>query len=371
MEIKNVDNQKKWDGWLIQNQQFGIFSQSWFWGEILQSEGKNIERISVIENGEIIAQAQLVYHALPFGWKYSFCPKGPVVKISNFQFRSQRDHFVVSKQFSIYNELIYKKMAEYLIGKRCIFFRFEPHDISLRGITHRAAKYIIHNTTKTIDINPRATTVLDLSKTESELLQAMHQKTRYNIRLAEKKNLKVEEKKDFDAFINLSRQTSQRDGFKLHNDSHYYHIIFSSASHQLNVFNEGKIVAIGILIGFGNNFTYLYGASDYNSRHLMAPYVLQWEGIKLGKKLGYQYYDFFGIAPQSLKHKNIKILKQTISEYQYDKNHPYTGITRFKIGFGGIVKEDSGTFDIIFSPIKYIFYKILRKINRLIKSGII
>jgi lipid II:glycine glycyltransferase (peptidoglycan interpeptide bridge formation enzyme) len=341
MEIKIINNQKEWDGWLSQNQQAGIFPQSWFWGEILQEEGKNIERLAIVENEETIAQAQVVYHNLPFGWKYAFCPKGYILKIS--------------KQFLIFNESIYQAITEYLKNKKCIFFRFEPNNV----------KYLMHDTKKTININPRATVVLDLSKTEEELLGGMHQKTRYNIKLAEKKDLRVENKKDLESFVSLSQKTGARDGFKLHDQKHYNLVISSSTTYQLNILKQNKLLAIGIFIACGDTFTYLYGASDYQYRQFMAPYLLQWEGIKLAKQMGYKFYDFFGIAPSlSLKHKNTRALKQ--DNYEYDKKHQYAGITRFKIGFGGIIKESPGTFDIVLLSFNYNIYKILRKINRLI-----
>jgi len=335
MEIKIIESQEYWDGWLNQNVEFGVFPQSWFWGEIFCLEGKKIERLAVVEGGEIIVQAQIVYCHLPFGWEYAFCPKGPVAK------------YQVS---SIKYQGAFEILTKYLKCKNHIFFRLEPHN----------SKYLIHNTIKSLDINPRATVILDLSKSEEELLNAMHPKTRYNIRLAEKKNLFVDNKKDFDSFIKLSRQTSMRDGFKLHANAHYHHIISSSISYQLNILNNKNIIASGIFIAFGNTFTYLYGASDYENRQFMAPYLLQWEGIKMAKKLGYKYYDFFGIAPKIFPPE-----AETQFNYQYDAKHQYAGITRFKIGFGGETKEEPGTFDVVISSLKYLFYKVLRIINRL------
>ena len=69
---------------------------------------------------------------------------------------------------------------------------------------------------------------------------------------------------------------------------------------QTTVYCNGEAIATGVFVGFGNTFTYLYGASDYEHRSLMAPYLVQWEGMKMGKKLGYSLYDWFGIAPRSL-----------------------------------------------------------------------
>jgi len=158
--------------------------------------------------------------------------------------------------------------------------------------------------------------------------------------------------KDFKNFLYLSKKTAQRDGFRLHESVHYENIINSDLSFQLSVLINNQVIAANLFIGFGNTFTYLYGSSDYTKRDLMAPYLLQWEGIKLAKKLGYKYYDFFGITPKE---------KNCIS----NKKHQYAGITRFKLGFGGKVKEDPGTFDVLLDKKKYFVYNLLRKVNRL------
>jgi lipid II:glycine glycyltransferase (peptidoglycan interpeptide bridge formation enzyme) len=86
-------------------------------------------------------------------------------------------------------------------------------------------------------------------------------------------------------------------------------------------------------------------------------YLLQWEGIRLGKKLGYTHYDFFGIAPAC---------KGERGEYVYDEKHQYAGVTRFKLGFGGEVVEHPGTFDLILQPMKYKVYQLFRTLRRLV-----
>lgn len=337
MKIKLVENKEEWDGWLKQNSEHAPFSESWEWGEVLIAEGKKVERLAVVEGSDILAQAQVAYSDLPFGWRYGFTPKGPIVK-----------YHVSSIMYQVCDLL-----GDYLKEKNCIFFRTEP-----APLIHNT-KYIIHNT---FDVNPRTTTILDLTQSEDELLSAMHEKTRYNIRLSERKGLVISHKKDFEVLIKLLRETGKRNEFRLHAKKHYKQILDSTMSYQLSAVLGGRALATIILVGFGNTFTYLYGASDYERRQLMASYLLQWEAIKLGKKLGYKWYDFFGIAPSDSRKSKVKSLK---SEYLYDVSHQYAGVTRFKLGFGGDILEDPGTFDLIISPLKYRIYGILRKIRRL------
>ena len=86
-------------------------------------------------------------------------------------------------------------------------------------------------------------------------------------------------------------------------------------SRQLTIYDGSSPLATAILVGCGDVFTYLFGASDYEYRNLMAPYLVQWEGIQLGKKLGYKFYDFWGITPP-LKCQNPNFQCQIKSKTQ-------------------------------------------------------
>ncbi|MDD2758032.1 MAG: peptidoglycan bridge formation glycyltransferase FemA/FemB family protein [Patescibacteria group bacterium] len=327
------------NSWLKENVSRPPFCQSFEWEEILSREGKDVERLAVFDDEKPVAMALVEYHKLPFGWRYAFCPKGPITARSS--------------QPTVHK--IYEVLAGYFKNKKCIFFRFEPMANWELGTENCELR-------KTVDINPRATMILDLRRTPDELLAGMHQKTRYNINLAQKKDLRVSDIKDADLFMTLMKATGQRDKFRLHQVKHYHEIIFSPLAHQLTVFYGPRPIATAIFAGFGDTFTYVFGASDYDHRSLMAPYLIQWEGIKMGQRYGYRYYDFFGIAPQ----KGIKSKEQGINDYEYDVKHQYAGVTRFKQGFGGAYHEDPGTFDLIISPWKYRVYNWLRRIRRMI-----
>jgi lipid II:glycine glycyltransferase (peptidoglycan interpeptide bridge formation enzyme) len=287
-------------------------------------------------------RAQIVYNQLPFGWWYAFCPKGPFDLPQNKEQRAQA--LVI--------------IAKYVKKKGCLFFRIEPSELL-------EARYDGCSLKSSVSINPRTTTVLDLARSEESLLSAMHQKTRYNIRLAEKKDVQICSEKKYETFIELMKKTGARDGFRLHEEKHYRVIFDSPASLQLTARIEDKDIATAVFIGSGNTFTYLYGASDHEYRSLMAPYLLQWEGIKIAKKLGYMRYDFFGIAP-SVKRQGLHGELQKDDEYEYDSKHQYAGVTRFKLGFGGSIIDAPGTFDLILKPMQYRIYQALRKLRRLL-----
>jgi len=213
MKVEVIDNQVKWDDWIKANSKYNSFAQSWDWGDILLSEGKKVERLAVVDGDKTVAQAQVVYNKLPFGWEYGFCPKGPAI--------------TYHVTHNTYQQKVYNKLIDYLRQKeKFIFFRIESSQKLLCDTC-----YVLRDT---IDINPCATNILDLTKSEEKLLNDMKSKTRYNIRLAERKGLEVSDKKVIDAFVKLSEQTAKRDGFKLHGKKHYEEIADSIISYQLS-----------------------------------------------------------------------------------------------------------------------------------------
>jgi lipid II:glycine glycyltransferase (peptidoglycan interpeptide bridge formation enzyme) len=345
-----IRDKKRWNDF-VGSKEHAEFLQSWEWGEFQEkvegpvlsassersrtgAEGK-ILRFGIEENGELIAAATLVKKTLPLGMNYFYCPRGPV-----FDYRSS----IFSLQF-FFDEI--KKIAD---KEKVIFLRFEPDNQS--QITNYKLQI-----RKTIDIQPSQTIILDLAKTEDELLAAMHQKTRYNIRLAEKKGVKIQEatrggflagdgEKELEKFWNLMQKTSGRDGFTPH-DKDYYEKLLHAAPEKFKLFFalfEDEIITAGIFGFFGDTATYLFGASGDENREVMAPYLLQWEIIKKAKAAGCKFYDFFGID---------------------EKKWP--GVTRFKRGFCGQEINYPGTFDAIFDRFNYKIYKILRRARRLIK----
>lgn len=341
MEIKVIVSALNWDNWVKTNCDHTPFAESYEWGEILVSEGKIVERLAVLDNNTVLAQVLVVSNPLFFGLKYAFSPHGPI-------FSRQ-----VTENKELTNQ-INNCLVEYLKKKDFLFWRVEPRVLNLADG---------FNIQKTIDINPRATLVLDLEKSEDDLLKNMASKTRYNINLAQKKNLKIDSAKNFSVFIDLMKKTATRDGFKLHFESHYKKVFASDLVSQISILKDDKVVATAVFIRFGDTFTYLYGASDYEFRNLMAPQLIQWLGIKKGKELGLKWYDFFGIAPgQEIADESNPEQKKFV----YDENHQYGGVTRFKLGFGGDYFEEPGTYDLIIFPFRYKVYQILRKIRRAI-----
>jgi lipid II:glycine glycyltransferase (peptidoglycan interpeptide bridge formation enzyme) len=353
MEIKIIENQAEWNGWIKEHTTHASLTQSYEWGEILKKEGKQVECLGVYEGAELTAIAQVVYSNLMFDWKYGFCAKGPVISEKFVKFIKS----LKSGEPRGIQE-VYEVLSSYLKKRNCLFFRIEPQEFHVSRFTFHVKK--------TIDIQPRATLFLDLQQSEEELLSAMHQKTRYNIKLAERKDLTIVDKKDADGFIALLKKTGTRDGFRLHEENHYCCILDSEFSKQLSILYNDQVIAMGVFIGFGDTFTYLYGASNYEFRQTMAPYLIQWEAIKLGKRLGYRYYDFYGVAPTHEEQLQNQPLIFNASEYSYNEQHKHAGFTRFKLGFGGMVEQNVGTWDIVLRPGAYKFYELVRKMRRLV-----
>jgi len=268
------------------------------------------------------ASVLVIKHNLPMGLSWLEIPRGPLWTAHK---KDLSDLFKEIKK----------------IGKRhkAIFVRMSPYG-NLQPTT-----YNLQPTNN--DSHPTTSLVLDLSLDEEELLRQMKPKGRYNIKVAHKHGVTIEEDKQVDDFYDLLTKTGDRDGFGIHPESYYQNMLDSMPENAQLLLAEydGKIISGGIFIYLDEWGIYYYGASDNEYRNVMAPYLIQWHAIKEAKERGCKYYDFLGIAPE------------------ISKNHPWKGVTQFKKKFGGKVVNYPKAKEMILNKFWHLLYKIYKKLR--------
>jgi len=200
----------------------------------------------------------------------------------------------------------------------------------------------------------RNTVLINLERSEEELLANMKQKTRYNINLAMRKGVTVRAgtMADFDMLFRMYAETSIRDGFVIRNDA-YYREVWSTfmvskpttdadqpVAEALVAEVDGAPVAGVIIFRFARKAWYLYGMSRLAHRDKMPNYLLQWEAIKRSRAAGCTTYDLWG-APD-----------------EFVDSDPLWGVYRFKEGLGGTVHRYLGAWDL---PTNRILYRLYSK----------
>jgi lipid II:glycine glycyltransferase (peptidoglycan interpeptide bridge formation enzyme) len=192
------------------------------------------------------------------------------------------------------------------------------------------------------------TVLLDLTASEDELLAAMKQKSRYNVRLAKRRGVCVSpgQVTDLEALYRIYAETAHRDGFIIRPASYYLDawrsFLDRGLAHFLLARFKGEIVAGLILFTFGSTAWYMYGASSNRHRRQMPNYLLQWEAIRRAKDAGCLLYDLWG-APEVL-----------------EESDPMWGVVRFKLGLGGELARGLGAWDYPASRIGYgVYTKVL------------
>ena len=206
-----------------------------------------------------------------------------------------------------------------------------------------------------VDIQPPDSTLVDLTGTEKEILEKMHSKWRYNIRLSERKGVVIHRylgndinlSEKIDKFYELTKITNARDGNASHSKAYYADLIKSSAEEVaagkdvpvISLYiaeHEGEEIASIMTLFSHDEAIYLYGASSNNKRNLMPNHLLQWTAMKDAKAYGSKYYDMYGMPPEGK-----------------DENHPMHGLYMFKANFGGKNIHRTGSWDI---PLKAIYH---------------
>lgn len=300
--------------------------QSWAWGEFRKSMGVHVERL--IHKGKSSTDYwQLTFHTIPHTpWTIAYFPKGP--KPTRAMVTALRN-----------------------LGKsrNAVYIQIEPDlEINHAGtLTTLGLKKSHH------PLFTKYSFVLDITLPEEELLARMHQKTRYNIKVAQKHNVIVREDNSdeaFSAYLALEDETTKRQGFYAH--SRMYHETMWRILHKEGIAKlwtatyNNTILSAWVLFIWKDTVYYPYGSSSREYRNVMAPTIMLWEIARWAKKNGFKKFDLWGaLGPDP------------------NPSDPWYGFHRFKQGFNPSHIEFAGSYDVPIQPLLYKGFTIANNIR--------
>ncbi|MEI6532977.1 MAG: peptidoglycan bridge formation glycyltransferase FemA/FemB family protein [Candidatus Roizmanbacteria bacterium] len=305
--------------------------QSWQWGEARKAMGIQVVRIGVFDNANLHQVFQMTIHKIPkFPYYLGYIPRSitPSPEVLTF-------------------------LHDYSISHNIIFIKIEPDDSIAEEVI------LTHFSTKSFQIvkSPHSlfsewTMEMNISSSEEDLIKQMKPKTRYNIRLAQKKGVTVKEESNetgFKIFCDLYFDTCRRQRYFGHSPN-YHEIVWNhmkeGIAHIIIAYYDNTPLASYELFHFHNKLYYPYGGTSDLHRNVMPANLIMWEAIMLGKKLGANYFDMWGsLAPG------------------YAENHTWAGFTRFKEGYGAQFVQKSGSFDLIVNTSLYTLYNQAHKLR--------
>ncbi len=316
---------QEWQRFLDTHHPQAHLLQTASWGELKRAFGWQPRHVVVGTAG-----AQILFRKLPLGFTVAYIPKGPVGK----------------------PDLAFWKQVDLLCREEnAVFLKVEPdfweHETPF-GEGARPLK--AHTSTRAIQ--PRRTLVVDLTPAEEAILRTFKQKTRYNIRLAMRKGVRVAPSADVAAFYALMQVTAGREGFGIHSPEYYqraYDLFHPLGACELLLAEyEGQPLAGLMVFAWGERAWYFYGASNNQERNRMPTYLLQWEAMRWAKARGCTSYDLWGVPDEDAA---------TLEANFTTRRDDLWGVYRFKRGFGGELRRSAPPLDRVYRPLLYAAYR--------------
>lgn len=363
MDFRFIDDEYVWNIPLARSGN-AQFLQSWEWGIFQQTLGRPAHRVQIIEDEKVMAALQLYEYTLPFGRKYLYASRGPVILTND------------SDALGTIMHLMRRVCRDLADESGAVFTRLEPvefysnilQNVGMSGRGEEGRERLLEeskalNVKLGHSVQPKNELAVLVEKEEDILLSAMHEKTRYNIRLAEKHGVRARlieqldySRRVFPFFWNLLQETAERQHIHTYPRSYFEQlltVLLPRGVAKLHIAEHNNIIiAAHLLTVFGDTVYYLHGGSSHKHRALMAPHLLHWEGVRLAKRLGKAFYNLGGVAPVGAG------------------SHAWANLSRFKEGFvregeTGIHLSYIGGFDLVFSPLWYTMYTAARRTRQL------
>jgi len=317
--VETCENQSEWDEEVLARG--GHPLQLWGWGEVKAAHKWSVERVLVRRGESMIGAAQLLVRPLPKPFNaLVYVPRGPVAE--------EGDRVEVLDAIADHAKSTYKAVA---ISVEPDWEEMPP----VKGWKQTQNTILIPQTL-----------ILDLSKTEEELLAAMTKKTRQYIRKSggEAIELRKAKREELADCLDIYRQTAERAGFGIHGDDYYYDIYDKLGEHSpvFAAFLGGKPIAFLWLAISQETAFELYGGMNDDGQRLRANYVLKWHAIQTMKKWGISRYDFNGLLND--------------------------GVSTFKRGFADHEDMLAGTYDKPLSPLYGVWTQALPTAKKVLRK---
>ncbi len=317
------------------------FLSSLPWIEFQKSAGKETDQYLIYADDQAVGNLYIEFSRRKLA-KYAYSPYGPVINWNQLSAISYQPSAITNYELlitRIYEELR-SWFKKYCNENNVNLFKFDPLiDQKYKSIFEKLGYKKSLSPAQAIDMWE-----MDISKDYEEILAEQKKETRYYMKRASKLGATVEKATTLEqvkAFGDLMTETTARKGFQ--NYSTNYFLKQFESLNKLGMTEiylvkfQNKYIAGALMNFYKDTIYYAHGAStsDYELSKLASPYFLHAEIIKDAKQKGIKKYNFWGVLPKEIK------------------NHPWRGLSDFKMKFNGEMKSYVGPVEIYANPLKY------------------
>jgi len=326
---------EQWNAFVLQ-QPRAHFLQLTAWGKQKTAYGWSADQVALMQEGEVVAGAQLLFRPLPLRLgTMAYLPYGGYVT----------DESLWTALWDAVHACAKKHGAAFL--------KWEPGF----GFDHDPAQWNFSESPQRVQ--PPRTILIDITGDDDEIQARMNQGTRRNIRKAYKNDVRYFQATpdDLPKFTELMLITGERNEFGVHEPGYFelmYELFVPDHATLFLAEHEGDLLAANFAFALGDTAVYLEGASNNQKRKLMASYGVQWEAIKWAQERGCTHYDMWGVPDEDL---------ETLEEHFQERNDDLWGVYRFKRGWGGEVVRSAGAWDFVYNRIVYTAYLTALKLR--------
>mgnify|MGYP001563600926 FL=1 len=342
IEIKDLTDKETWEKFSLATSP-NNFLQGWNWGEFNLALKRQIFRLAVYDNEQLVGVCLVVKQVTKLG-NYLYIPRGPILR--NWHKHEEFD------QLTSY----LKDLAK---NEDCIFIKIEPPVGDSKDNRELFQNRGFRSAVTFVQVEDAW--LLDLSKNEDELLADMRKTTRYLVRNEVKSGVRIEisaSQTDILEFVEMLYSTATRKNFVNHTKDYYIkQFEMLSRDNEMRIFKaikDNKVLAMAVISFYGEMASYLHGASVETTQSV--GYGLQWAAITEAKRRGMRYYNFWGV----------------VKDKHFYPGHPWYGFSLFKRGFGGFKYVYLRAQDLPINNTKYLIYRHAEKLRRLknrVQSG--
>ncbi len=338
IEAKEIKDKREWEGFLAQRQEAN-FLQSWNWGQFYLNLGQKVFYRGYFQDKKLLGVALLIEERAKRA-KYLILPGGPILDWEN-------------------SELIkawYSDIWQVAKREKVVFIRCRPQlqdEPKWRQLWQDELNFV----DSPMHLQAELTHQLDLTQSEDQLLKNMRKATRYEIKKAQKEKIVIEqsqESTEIENFYQLQLETAKRQKF-IPFSLDFWQKQFEALNQDKQVILytakwENQLLAQAMIIFYGQEAVYHYGASTELARKHPGACLIQWTAIQEAKKRGLSRYNFWGVAPEN------------------EKDHRFAKLSVFKRGFGGVDWQYLHAQDLVIDQLRYLANLLVEKVRKIVRK---